>query len=60
MKLSQISAAVSMAMINVLYTHANCNTGAYAIFPTNIKAPWDRPLDTAISRQYSYIHMMTT
>lgn len=38
MKLSQISTAVSMAMINVLYIYANCNMSAYAVFPTNIKA----------------------
>jgi len=48
-----------MAMINVLYTYVNCNMSAYAIFPTNIKAPWDRTLDTAIFRQYSYICAMT-
>lgn len=60
MKLSQISSVVSMAMINVLYTYANCNTSAYAIFPTNIKALWDRSLDIAIFRQYSHTCAMTT
>lgn len=43
-------------MIKVLYTQANCNTIAYAIFPINIKAPWARSLVL----QYSYIHEVTT